>query len=90
MGTIYSNSNPPPTGSAPSINSFSPAQASIKHGQSTMLNWNVTGSNYNLISGIGPVRGTSIQISPKKTTTYTLDATNQYGRAAGVATVVVK
>ena len=89
LGEIYSNANPPPTGSAPVINSFAPNTASISRGQSTTLNWSVTGANYNLISTIGAVRGTSISISPRRTTTYTLYATNQYGRTTATATVSV-
>jgi hypothetical protein len=89
MGAIYSKANPPPIGSAPVINSFTPSPASIGRGQSTTLNWDVTNANYSLISTIGPVRGTSISVSPKKTTTYTLYATNQYGRTTGTAVVMV-
>jgi hypothetical protein len=89
MGTIYSNANPPPIGSAPVVNSFAPNSVSIRRGQSTTLNWDVTGANYNLISTIGPVRGTSISVRPKKTTTYTLYATDQYGRTTATAVVAV-
>jgi hypothetical protein len=35
------------------------------------------------------VRGTSTVASPKKTTTYTLYATNQYGRTTATAMVTV-
>ena len=89
MGTVYSNANPPPTGSAPVINSFAPSQATITRGQSTTLNWDVTGSNYNLLSTIGPVRGASITVKPKRTTTYTLDATNQFGRSTATTIVTI-
>lgn len=89
MGEVYSNANPPPTGAAPAINSFAPNPVSISRGQSTTLSWSVTGANYDLISAVGPVRGTSISVSPKRTTTYTLYATNQYGRTTATATVSV-
>ena len=89
MGEIYSSANPPPAGSAPVINSFAPNPVSISRGQSTSLNWSVTGANYSLISTIGPVHGTSVSVSPKRTTTYTLYATNQYGRTTATATVSV-
>jgi len=89
MRTIYSNANPPPIGSAPVINSFTPNPPSIGRGQSTTLNWDVTSANYSLISTIGPVRDTSISVSPKKTTTYTLYATNQYGDTTATAVVMV-
>jgi hypothetical protein len=89
MGAIYSNANPPPSGSAPVINSFAPNPASISRGQSTTLNWSVIGANYNQISAVGPVRGTSSTVSPRRTATYTLYATNQYGRTTATATVSV-
>jgi hypothetical protein len=90
MGTVYSSSNPPPIGSAPVINSFISGQTSIKRGQSTQLNWDVTGSNYNLISTIGPVRGTSTMVKPPRTTTYSFAATNQFGRSTATTIVTVR
>ena len=89
MGDVYSNSNAPPTGAAPVINSFTAGSASISRGQSTTLNWDVTDANYNLISTIGPVRGTSITVTPKKKTTYTLYSTNLFGRSTATLVVTV-
>ncbi len=89
MGTIYSNSNPPPTGSAPTISSFAPVQSTIRRGQPVTLSWDVIGANYNLLSNIGPVRGSSIQVRPKKTTTYILVSTNQFGRSTSTTKVTV-
>jgi hypothetical protein len=89
LGDVYSVANPPPTGSPPVISSFSPSPASISKGQSTILTWDVSNANYNIISTIGAVRGTSITVSPKKKTTYLLYSTNQYGRTTATTSVAV-
>jgi hypothetical protein len=89
MGDVYSNANPPPSGAPPVISSFASSSPSITRGETTTLSWDVTGANYVLISMIGPVRGTSTVVSPTKTTTYTLYATNQFGRTTATAMVTV-
>ena len=45
---------------------------------------------YNIVTpDVGPVRGTSTIVTPTTTTTYHLDATNQYGRKTKSVTVTV-
>jgi len=89
MDTIYTPANVPP-GSWPTISGFGASPASITAGQSTTLNWDVSNAIYNIISPtVGPVRGTSVSVSPSATTTYTLNSTNQYGRMTAKFTVTV-
>jgi hypothetical protein len=78
-----------PTGPDPTINSFT-ATSSSGAGQPVTLNWNVTNDEYNIVSPtIGATRGSSVVVYPKSTTTYTLYATNQYGRSTAQVTVMV-
>jgi hypothetical protein len=87
MGTIYTAANVP-TGPAPTILSFTANPISIAAGQTVTLGWSVSGADYNIISpAVGPLRGTSITVIPSATTTYTLYATNAYGRT--ITTVMV-
>jgi hypothetical protein len=39
---------------------------------------------------VGAVRGNSVQVNPMQTTTYTLAATNQFGRTTATVTVTVQ
>jgi hypothetical protein len=76
-----------PTGPAPQILSFTSAETS--HGVYT-LNWNVKDASYLIITpSPGPVRGSSLQVSPSATTTYTLFATNTIGRVTAQTTITV-
>jgi hypothetical protein len=89
MGTVYTDANVP-AGPAPVINSFTASSTRITAGNPVTLSWSVNNSLYNIISPqIGPVRGTSIQVIPSATTTYTLYTTNQYGRTTASVTVTV-
>jgi hypothetical protein len=88
MNPIYVASNVP-QGSAPGIASFT-ATASSGAGSSVTLSWNVSNTAYAIVSPqIGAVRGSSVTVSPGQTTTYTLYATNQYGRSMATVTVNV-
>jgi len=88
ISPLYSPGNVP-TGPAPTINSFSATQ-SIGSGQPVTLSWNETNGKYNIVSpSVGAIRGTSVIVYPTTTTTYTLYATNQYGRSSGQVTVTV-
>ncbi len=90
MNPVYTSSNVP-QGSAPTISSFTATPMSISSGSSTSLAWTVTGASYLIISpAVGPVRGTSVNVSPTQTTQYTLYATNQYGRTTATVTVTVQ
>jgi len=88
QGTIYTPGNVP-TGSAPTISSFTANPTSISAGQPVTLSWSVSSSTYNIITPTGPVRGTSIVVNPTATTTYTLNATNQFDRSTATVTVTV-
>jgi hypothetical protein len=55
------------------------------------LNWSVTGASYLVISPqSGAIRGTSVDVTPGQTTTYTLYATNQFGRTTATVMVTVQ
>jgi len=89
MGTIYTPANVP-TGPSPTISSFTANPTSITAGSPVTLSWMVTNSIYNIIDPqAGPVRGTSVVVMPSATTTYTLNATNQFGRTTAPVTVTV-
>jgi hypothetical protein len=90
MGTLYTAGNLP-NGSAPVVTSFTATPTGTAAGQSVTLNWNVSGASYLIISPeIGAVRGTSVTVKPSATTTYTLYATNAYGRTQATITVAVQ
>ncbi|HKX00030.1 MAG TPA: hypothetical protein VJN43_19970 [Bryobacteraceae bacterium] len=90
MGTIYTDANVP-TGPSPTISSFTANPSTVSAGSPTTLSWSVSGSIYNIISPqVGPVRGTSIVVTPSATTTYTLYTTNQFGRTTASVTVTVQ
>jgi len=78
-----------PTGANPTINSFTATQSGGP-GQPVTLSWNVSNSDYNIVSlAVGATRNTSAVVYPVNTTTYTLYATNQYGRTTAQVTVQV-
>ena len=90
MNPIYTSSNVP-TGASPSISSFTATPSTTSAGSSVTLNWAVTGASYFVISpSIGAVRGNSVKVSSSQTTTYTLAATNQFGRTTATVTVTVQ
>jgi hypothetical protein len=89
MNPIYSAANVP-QGAAPSIASFTAAPSTVSAGSAVTLGWNVSNASYLIVSpGLGAVRGSSASITPSQTTTYTLYATNQYGRSTSSVTVTV-
>src|SRR3954466_5937653 len=89
-GTIFTPANVP-TGASPTISSFTANPTTAMAGQPVTLSWSVSNSEYNIIDPqAGPVRGTSIVVSPSATTTYTLYTTNQFGRTTATATVTVQ
>jgi hypothetical protein len=93
MGSV-STPNNIPAGTVPKISSFTASTKSIAKGQTVTFNWsvlwNAANPGYNIISGIGPVRGTSITFAPSATATYTLDSTNEYGRSTAKVTITVQ
>ena len=89
MNPVYTNSNYP-TGSAPTISSFTASPSHVASGGSVTLSWNTSNAQYEIVSPWpGAVRGTSVTVKPTATTTYTLYATNQYGRTTAIVTVNV-
>jgi len=78
-----------PTGPNPTINSFTATQSGGP-GQPVTLSWNVTNGEYYIVStAVGAIRGNSTIVYPTVTTTYTLYATNQYGRTTAQVMVTV-
>ena len=90
MNPIYTASSVP-QGAAPTIASFTASPTSVSSGTQVTLSWQASGSSYNIVSPqIGAVRGNSATVKPTQTTTYTLYATNQYGRTQSTVTVTVQ
>lgn len=89
MNPIYTGANYP-TGSAPTISSFTASPTHVAAGGSATLSWGVGSADYVIVSpGRGAVRDTTVTVNPTTTTTYTLYATNQYGRTTATVTVNV-
>jgi hypothetical protein len=90
MPTVYTSANLP-SGPAPAIKSFTADQTTVTAGTAVTLTWAADNASYYLISPeIGAVRGSSVTVHPTKTTTYTLYATNQYGRNTQTITINVQ
>lgn len=92
MGTVFTPAYIP-MGPLPVISSFTANLTTVSAGTPVTLNWDVTGTSYNIISPqVGPVRGNinMITIVPAKTTTYTLHSTNKIGRVTKTVTVTVQ
>jgi hypothetical protein len=88
-GTIFTPANVP-TGPSPTISNFTANPSTVTAGQPTTLSWSVSNSTYNIVDPqAGPVRGTSIVLTPSGTTTYTLSSTNQFGRSTATVQVTV-
>jgi hypothetical protein len=86
---VYTNSNYP-TGSAPEISNFEASPTHVSSGGSVTLSWTADAADYVIVSpGAGAVRGSSVTVNPTATTTYTLYATNQFGRSSATVTVNV-
>jgi hypothetical protein len=84
------DANTAPTGAAPTINSFTASASTVKAGTPVTLTWSTANDSYDFIDKLGGVRGPSVTITPTATTTYTLNATNQYGRTTKQVTVTVQ
>jgi len=75
----------------PIINYFTTSPETVSSGQSVTLNWDISGATTAAIEpAVGSVApsGTT-PVSPTRTTTYTLTATNEGGSATGSVTVTV-
>ena len=90
MNEIYTPSNVP-TGPSPVVSGFTANPTTVSAGSPVTLSWNVSGAMYNIVSPqVGPVRGTSVVVTPSATTTYRLYSTNQYGRTIKSVAVTVQ
>jgi hypothetical protein len=74
-------------GATSSILSFQATPPEVFRGGGSFLSWTVSGNPALFLSGIGPVSGTSLWVSPQSTTSYTL--TDGQG-AQNLTTVTVK
>ena len=89
MTPLYTQSNVP-TGAAPQITSFTASTNSITAGTQVTLSWQVTGASYVIVSpDAGTVRGTSVIVAPTQSTTYTLYASNAFGRTSATISITV-
>ena len=90
MNPIYTQANLP-TGATPVINAFTASSQTVSAGTQVTLQWNVTGASYfDVTPQVGAIRGTSVVVTPMQTTTYTLNATNEFGRTTATVTVTVQ
>jgi hypothetical protein len=90
ISPLYTQANLP-QGFAPVINSFAANQSTVSAGTSVTLSWNVSGASYFIVSPqVGAVRGSSVAVTPTQTTTYTLYATNEFGRTTATITITVQ
>lgn len=82
---------PAPVVTPPAIVAFSASPATIKAGESATLLWNVTGAtSVSIDQGVGKVDAAGTRtISPTKTTTYTLTATNSAGATSQPVTLTI-
>ena len=78
-----------PTGPPPTINSFTASPATVSAGSPVTFTWTTTNDSYDFIDKLGAVRGGTVTFTPTATATYTLNATNQYGRSTKQLTLTV-
>ena len=78
-----------PTGGLPVIVNFTANPNSVNVGNSSILQWNVTGAtSASIDQGVGAMATSGTQlVTPNTTTTYTLTATNAAGSVSASATV---
>jgi hypothetical protein len=89
------DANNVPTGPAPTITSFTASSTTVSSGTAVTLSWDTNGASYLYVNPsagdqVGTVRGTSAIVNPTTTTTYTLYATNEFGRATATITIHVQ
>ena len=90
LSPLYTSANVP-SGPNPTISSFTASANTISSGTAVTLSWQVSGSDYVIVSPtVGATRGTSVSVSPSTTTTYTLDATNSYGQTTASVQITVQ
>jgi hypothetical protein len=89
ISPLYTKNNIP-TGPSPTISSFTASPSTVTKGQSATLTWDVSRASYYVVSPqVGAIRGSSVNVTPKVTTIYTLYATNGYGQSTATIQVTV-
>src|SRR6266849_943840 len=89
MTPLYTQ-NTLPIGAAPQITSFTATASSISAGAQLTLSWVVSGAFHVIVSpDAGVVRSTSVTVAPAQSTTYTLYATNAFGRTTATVSITV-
>ncbi len=89
MTPLYTQTNVP-NGAAPLITSFTASSISISAGTQVTLSWLVSGASYVIVSpDAGAVRGTGVSVAPAQSATYTLYATNAFGRTTATVSITV-
>jgi hypothetical protein len=79
-----------PSGAAPQITSFTATANSISAGAQVTLSWLVSGASYVIVSpDVGALRSISVTVAPARSTTYTLYATNAFGRTSATVSITV-
>ncbi len=87
---LYTSSNIP-TGPVPTITNFTATDTTVTAGTPVTLSWQVNNADYVIISpAVGATRGTSVQVSPTATTTYTLYATNAYNQTTAQLQITIQ
>jgi hypothetical protein len=84
------DANTAPTGQPPAILSFTASPATVSAGTPVTLTWDTSNDSYDFIDVLGGVHGGKVVVTPAATTTYTLNATNQYGRSTMTVKVTVQ
>lgn len=78
-------------GVAPVISALTASATQVAAGASVQLQWATSGGSSFLVTPeVGAIRGNSTTVHPMQTTTYTVYATNHFGRTARQITVTVK
>jgi zinc-ribbon domain len=77
------------SGNLPTINSFTATPASVSSGQSSTLQWDISGATSASINGVGSVNSASgtQTVTPTENTVYTITATSSAGSVYASATV---
>jgi Putative Ig domain len=84
------DANTAPTGQPPAILSFTASPTTVSAGTPVTLTWDTSNDSYDFIDVLGGVHGGKVVVTPAATTTYTLNATNQYGRSTMTVKVTVQ
>jgi hypothetical protein len=83
------DANTAPAGQPPTIMSFTASPSTVTAGTPVTLTWDTANDSYDFIDVLGGVHGGKVVVTPAATTTYTLSATNQYGRSTMAVKVTV-